>query len=130
MGTAEGGEEIVQCCLVGQVDHGEAKAPLVFIAIKDVVVANAGIEQVARSDALRIVVVVFRPGRRYLDELGPKLRGQASTIRLQYRRGYRNCWRRTYALTGESRLKLLIGSQRQCGEIVDETYFASSNGSV
>ena len=38
--AAEGGEEVVQSFLVGQVDDGEAQAPFVAVTIEEVVVAD------------------------------------------------------------------------------------------
>jgi hypothetical protein len=57
--AAEGGEEVIERVFVGQVDDGEAKAPLVAVAAEEVVVADRHVEEVARSDARRILVVVF-----------------------------------------------------------------------
>ena len=68
MRAAECGEEVIKRGLVGQIDHREAQAPFVTVAMKEIVLANAGVEQAARSDALRIVIVVFLSGRGYLDE--------------------------------------------------------------
>ncbi len=68
MGPAEGGEKVVQGHLVGQVNNGEAQAPLEAIAVEQVVVTHAGVKQVAWGDSLGIVVVVFRPDSRDLDE--------------------------------------------------------------
>ena len=42
--AAEGGEEVVESVFVGQVDDGEAEAPLVAVAIEQVVVADGQIE--------------------------------------------------------------------------------------
>ena len=68
--TAEGGEEVVERRLVGQVDDCKAQAPLVTVSVEQVVLANTGIKQAARRDALRVVVIVFLPWRRDTDELG------------------------------------------------------------
>src|SRR6266446_10149727 len=67
MRSAERGQEIVERHFVGQVDGREPQAPLVAIAMEEVVVSNAGIEQVARVDAWRIVVVILRSRCRYLE---------------------------------------------------------------
>jgi len=61
MRSAESGQEIVERHLVGQVDGRKSQAPLVTVAMEEVVVPNAGIEQVARVDARRIVIVILRP---------------------------------------------------------------------
>ena len=57
--AAEGREEVIQRFLVGQVDDGEAQAPLVAVAVEEIVVADGEIEEIARCDARRILVVVF-----------------------------------------------------------------------
>ena len=43
---AEGGEEVVECILVRQVDDGELRAPFVFVAVEQVVMADGEIEQI------------------------------------------------------------------------------------
>ena len=45
--AAEGGKEVVQRIFVGQVDDGELSAPLVSVAVKQIVVSDRKIEQVA-----------------------------------------------------------------------------------
>ncbi len=67
MRSAERRQEIVERHLVGQVDSREPQAPLVAIAMEEVVIANAGIEQVARVDARRIVIVILGTWCRYLE---------------------------------------------------------------
>ena len=42
--SAESRQEIVECRLVRQVDGGEAQAPFVVVAVKQVVVADAHVE--------------------------------------------------------------------------------------
>jgi hypothetical protein len=64
MRAAERGQEVVQRYLVGQVDDREACAPPVFVIMKEVVISDGRIEQVARSDARRVFIVIFCPGRR------------------------------------------------------------------
>ena len=41
---------------------------LIAVAVEEVVVADAQIEQMPRRDARRVVVVVFGPRRGYVDE--------------------------------------------------------------
>ena len=60
--SAESGKEVVERLLVGQVDHGQAGAPLVLVAVEEIVVADGDVEQAARRDARRVVVVVFGAG--------------------------------------------------------------------
>ena len=63
MRTAERREEVVQSLLVRQVDDGHASAPLVTVAVKQIVVTGAKVEQVSRGDARRIMIVIFGSGR-------------------------------------------------------------------
>ena len=63
--SAEGRKKIVQRVFVRQVHHRQARAPLVFFAVEEVVVAHGKIEQIARCDARRIVVVVLCAGGGY-----------------------------------------------------------------
>ena len=56
MRSAERRQEIVNGCLVGQVDDREAQAPLVPVAMKQVVVAHGHIKQIARFDARGVTV--------------------------------------------------------------------------
>src|SRR6266852_5618605 len=85
MRSAEGGKEIVESHLIGQVDGREAQAPFVAVAMEEVIISHAGIEQVARVDARRIVVVILRSGCRYLEPGRPVqsrvARNQRSTQR-------------------------------------------------
>lgn len=55
---AERGEEVVQGGLVRQVDDRQAQAPLIAVAVEQVVIAHAGVKQVAWSNAGWIVVLV------------------------------------------------------------------------
>src|SRR5882672_10419712 len=71
MRSAERGEKIVERHLVGQVDGRQAQTPLVTVAMEEVIISNAGIEQVARVDARRIVIVILRSRCRYLEPCRP-----------------------------------------------------------
>ena len=66
MRAAEGGEEVVHGVLVCYVDRCEPDAPLVAIAVEQVVVPDGDVEQVARLHARRIAIVVFGTLQRYL----------------------------------------------------------------
>ena len=68
--AAEGGEEVVEGVLVGDVDGGEAQAPLVLVAVEEVVLAEGGVEEVARGDAGRVLVVVLGAGSGDVDQVG------------------------------------------------------------
>jgi len=65
--AAERRQEVIKRRLVGQVDHRKAQTPLEAVAMKQIVVTGADIEQVARRDAWRIVIVIFRSGSREVD---------------------------------------------------------------
>jgi hypothetical protein len=68
VGPAEGGEEVVQGRAIGDVDRGQLQTPLVSITVKQIVVTDCNIKEMARRDTRRILVVVLSPGRRYLDQ--------------------------------------------------------------
>src|ERR1035441_2120742 len=72
--------------------------------MEEVVVSQRHVEEIPRRDAWRVVIVVFRPGRRNLEQRRAILRGGAQAARAD--RGGR---RRMHAAAKESGLKLLIG---------------------
>ena len=63
--AAEGGEEVVERVLIGQVDGGKRQTPFVLLPVEEIVVAHGHIEQIAGSDARRFVIVIFGPRRGY-----------------------------------------------------------------
>lgn len=67
--AAEGGEEVVERVLVGKVDGLEACAPLVFVAVEEIVIANGCVEEIPGSDSCGIVVRVLRVRRRDLHKV-------------------------------------------------------------
>src|ERR1700676_4209433 len=81
VGSAEGRQEVVECGLVCQVDDGESQAPLIMIAMKEVVIADCGVEQMTRCDAGWILVQVECPDFRK-DDSGCRTGRQ--TIRTYY----------------------------------------------
>src|SRR6266852_6126894 len=87
MRSTERGQEIVERHFVGQVDGREPQAPLVTVAMEQVVVADAVIEQVARVDARRIVIVILGTWRRYLEPRRPVQRWVACNQRSTQRWG-------------------------------------------
>src|SRR5580704_8657370 len=113
MRTAERREVVVQRRLVSQIDDREAQTPSVLVATEKVVVAHADIEQIPWSDALRIVVVVLRPGRRYLDQRRSKRSSRAGC-----KRRAEGTWRSRSPVARKSALILLIRSHRQSREVV------------
>src|ERR1035437_10175427 len=104
--SAEGGEEVIQGFLVGQIDHRQASAPFISIAVEDVVVADGGVEKVARGDTGWIVVGIIGTCGRDAEELRAVLRRRAKTGGANGSRG-----RGVGAAAEESGLKLLVGSQ-------------------
>ena len=107
MRPAERGKEIVKCGLVRQVDDREAQAPLVVVAAEQVIIAHAGIEQVTRLDARRIVIVILCSWSRYLEPCRPVERRVA--------RHQRSAQRRENAPAEETSLHLLV--RREDSEI-------------
>ena len=73
MRPAESRKEVIESQFVGYVDGGKRETPLITIALEQIVVAHDNIEQAARRDALRIVIVVFRPWGWYFDKRRPEL---------------------------------------------------------
>ena len=63
MRAAESGEEIVHGDFVRDIDRREPETPLVSVAAKQIVFADTRIEEAARRNAGRIVVVIFRVWR-------------------------------------------------------------------
>src|SRR5277367_14242 len=75
--AAEGGEEVIESVLVGDVDACEAEAPFVFIAIEEIVLADGEIEEAALLNAWRVLVVVLSARSRNRHQVGGQLRSQA-----------------------------------------------------
>src|ERR1035438_5550714 len=112
MGPAKGGKEVVERYFIGDVDRRQAKAPLALVAVEKVVVTYRQVEQAARRNTRRVVVVVLGSGRWDLDQAGPVLRCGAQPVGAD-----RSDGSRVHAAAIESRLKLLIG--RQVGHVHD-----------
>ena len=104
VGAAEGGEEVVEGVLVGDVDGGEVQIHLVVLRFEEVVLADSDVEEVAGGDAGRVFVVVLGAGGGNLHQLrcvsGCIARRKASIG---------NCGR--YSVAGEAGLELLVGSE-------------------
>ncbi len=113
MCAAKGGKPIVKCDFVGQVNHIESQAPLVTIAVEQVIIAHRKVEQAARGDSLWMMIVVFRSRCRDAQERRPKLGGEART-----RQGLnQSC---AYPVAGEPCLHLLIGGQGRAVHSVEK----------
>src|ERR1019366_8871908 len=100
---AEGRKEVIQRCFVGNVDRGERKTPFVVVAFEQVVIAHRNIKQVTGRNARRIMVVVLRPGGRYLYQIRTILRRSAS--------GERHSERGMLAPAEQSSLQLLVSGE-------------------
>ena len=61
--SAESGKEVIQGILIGDVHSGQVQVYLVAFLVKDVVLADAGVEEAAGGYARRVVVVVLRARR-------------------------------------------------------------------
>lgn len=70
MRSAERRQKVVESNIIGQVDDREPQAPLIMVAVKQIVVTGANVEQVSRRDSRGIVIVVFRSGRRKANTCG------------------------------------------------------------
>src|SRR5271154_6640839 len=92
--AAEGGEEVIESVLVGDVDACETEAPFVFIAIEEIVLADRGVEEAALLNAWRVLVVVLSTRSRNRHKVGGQLRSQALPP------GYPCKGRRLDAITG------------------------------
>ena len=99
---AEGGEEIVKCFLVGEVNDGHACTPSEAIAVKQIVVAHRDVKQVAWRDARRIEIVVLRAIGWNLDaygagsgRIGSAARGVIAEGRRERRHDPLAAWTRT-----------------------------------
>jgi hypothetical protein len=62
MRPAEGGKKIVERRFVCEVRHGETQIGLVTVRVKQIVIADGGIEHISRCDARRILIVILRAG--------------------------------------------------------------------
>ena len=62
VGSAEGGEEVVQGYTVGYVDGRELQAPFVFVTVEEVVVSHGNIEEMTWCNASGIVVGIVGAG--------------------------------------------------------------------
>ena len=71
--STEGGEKVIECVIVGEIDERNLSTPLVTIALEQIVITNRQIEQVTRSNSWWIVIVVLGTWRRHLKQGRTKL---------------------------------------------------------
>ena len=74
MRAAEGGKEVVERVLIGDVDCSELQTHFVLIAPEEVVMSDGNVEKASRRDARWVLVVVLCIRLRYLQKSGPELR--------------------------------------------------------
>ncbi len=110
MRAAEGGQKVIECVVVCEIDQCQLGTPSVPVALKEIVVANSKIEQVAVCDARWILVVIFSSRSRHLSQRRSKLRRRTDERQRNSRRG-------VHSVAGKSGLKFLIGGQRYASRI-------------
>src|SRR5215470_18193458 len=79
--ATERGEEVVQRFLIRQVDHREACAPAVTVALEQVVVAYRHVEKITRRNARRVGVVILSSRSRDADPRRSGLHRVCTTTR-------------------------------------------------
>jgi len=68
VGSAEGGEEVVERVVIGDVDRCKVEVEFVVVGVEDVFLPQGGVKEVARGDALWVVIVIAGVGRGDFDE--------------------------------------------------------------
>ena len=113
---AEGRKKVIERVIVRHIDGGQLQAHFVLVAMEmeQVVLADRDVEEVARRNARRIVVIVLGSYCRHFYKAGSELRCRARGRQRRRRR----C---TDAIAGESSLELLIGAQRVSEDICKRT---------
>ena len=81
MRATESGKEVVKRILVSNIDCGKCETPSITFTFEQVVVTHGNIEQVARRDAGRMMVIILGVRSRHLKETGTELRYRASKCR-------------------------------------------------
>src|ERR1019366_8114810 len=118
---AERGQVVVQRFFVRHVDYGEPRAPFVAVAMEEVVFAQGQIKQVARLDALRIVVVVLGVRSRYLEVYGSERACGAGGKRCRAMPRRQRVGSDQLTVAGQPGLVRLIGGQSPSGDGVDQS---------
>lgn len=60
--AAEGGEEVIECVLIGYVDSGQDDAPVPGAVGEEIAVSDGEVEEAAGFDAGRVMVIVAGAG--------------------------------------------------------------------
>ena len=68
MGPAERREKVVESDTISEIDDRDLATPSVFVSVEQVFMPNRQIKQMARSNAWRILVIIFRTRCRNLDQ--------------------------------------------------------------
>src|ERR1700733_12023193 len=103
--AAERREEVIQCVLVCDVYARQAQTPSVPVTFEDVVFANGGVEEIARSNALWVLVVVSCIRGRDVDQVGGQLCCRADARK-------RSEWSGPDAVADKTSLSFLISGER------------------
>src|SRR5580658_7753459 len=104
--SAESRKEVVQRLFVHQIHHRYARAPLLLLAVKEIVVSHSNVKEIARRDAGRVVVVVLRARRGNGYQCGTIQARRAEAGRTD-----RSGGRRMHAAAVEPSFELLIGRE-------------------
>ena len=68
MGPAERREKVVESDTISEIDDRDLATPSVFVSVEQVFMPNRQLKQMARSNAWRILVIIFRTRCRNLDQ--------------------------------------------------------------
>ena len=60
---AEGGNEVIEGVLIGNIDRGQLQAHFVLVAVEEIVVTDGEVKEVARGDAVWVVIRIVGAGR-------------------------------------------------------------------
>ena len=71
--AAKGGEKIVKSHLVRQVYDRKTDVPLVPVSAEDIVLSHGEVEEAARLNPLRVVIVVLGSRRGYFHQVRAEL---------------------------------------------------------
>lgn len=104
MGSAKGGQEVVERIFIGQIYDCDLRADFVSVAVKQIVVSDGQVEKTPRGYAWRILVVIFSPGSWHLKQRGTELRNRARILNAHE-------GSRMHATAEQTGLELLIGAE-------------------
>ena len=130
MGSAKRREEVIEGLFIQQINHLNSSAPFVPVAVKNIVMSQCDVKQVALLNSLWIVVVVLGERCGYLNQVGGELvRGARIEAGKSGYPGPDGCgWRSFHAAAGKPRLELLISGEGQSADVVLQEYVTLRNG--